>query len=112
MSHNLDLGEILERAELAYTGLVANFEGSLPLDVREHFNRDVPALISAVKRLDVELHAANGMLEVSASGIKTEYDVLHEENVRLAALVERYRRVGEEIAEQLAALADAAGGMS
>lgn len=49
MSHDLNLDVILTRSEDTYSW-IGELQG-LPLQVREHFNYDVPALISAVKRL-------------------------------------------------------------
>lgn len=61
---SLDLDKLLRRTGQSYEWIngVA-YDGFLPLYLRDHFNYDVPALISAVKRLQVELAAANGMLD-------------------------------------------------
>lgn len=63
----LDLQAILARSEQAYTWIGEDpnaTDGFLPLSVREHFNRDVPALVSHIQHLTAELAAAQQALDV------------------------------------------------
>ena len=60
-NHDLDLLAIFAASEAAYSYL-AQDRAELPASVREHFTRNVPALVSLVKRLDDELAQACGDL--------------------------------------------------
>lgn len=56
MTHDLDLDAFIARAEQAYTAVRDRYGADdLPSSVRQHFNRDVPELIGAIRRMRTAL---------------------------------------------------------
>lgn len=115
MSHDLNLDVILTRSEDTYSW-IADLQG-LPPQVREHFNYDVPALISAAKRLtkaEQERDEARGHLQLDRAGLKNLREGRDQATDRALELAKELASVRAELAsarqelEQLRAEAVAA----
>lgn len=88
---------VLDRAETAYAWCCRGAEDLPPLSVREHFNYDVPELLTAVKRLTAELARS----ERDETRAITDRDDNHEIADKLAEAIARL--TGKEIGEHSSA---------